>query len=212
MPGGGYLFPSSVEAIALGVPGLSGSSTALSARAVSSHPGKPIGFFGSLLPRWWQASPFLGGWPSCISVTRPKRVRLRYGSRVRRTGLQRRDYSRSLPDCLHGERAIAMVTSFQVTRSVRLFLTHQKHTKSHKKKEIFLTQSRRDRRDLISWNNQKPTHSAFSFKNPLDFINLSLNIKSVFLSDGYFRFCQRGRNHDLYPCFESWGSWCEEPG
>ena len=61
-----------------------------------------------------------------VCVTRPKRVRLRYGSRVRRTGLQRRDYSRTLPDCLHGERAIAMVTSFQVTRSVRLILTHRR--------------------------------------------------------------------------------------
>ncbi|MBN1901962.1 hypothetical protein JW926_11625, partial [Candidatus Sumerlaeota bacterium] len=40
IPGGGYLFPLSVEAIALGVPGLSGSSTVLSAR----------GFNGGIAP------------------------------------------------------------------------------------------------------------------------------------------------------------------
>lgn len=69
-PGRGYLFPLSVEAITFGEAGLSDSSTALSARAVSSHPGKSIRFSGSLLPRWWQASPSSAGWPSCIGVTR----------------------------------------------------------------------------------------------------------------------------------------------
>jgi len=131
---------------------------------------------------------------SHLCVSRPNRVRLRCGSHVR---LSRCfiswDYSLPTPGRLHVNEQLHG-GHFQSTRSARFFWRT------------------RDRRDLISWNNQKPTHSAFSFKNPLDFINLSLNIKSVFLSDGYFRFCQRGRNHDLYPCFESWGSWCEEPG
>lgn len=48
-------------------------------------------------PRRWQASPNLAGWPASISVTRPKRVRLRYGSRLGRPGLRRRDRSRRRP-------------------------------------------------------------------------------------------------------------------
>jgi hypothetical protein len=60
-----------------------------------------------------------------LGVTRPKRVRLRYGSCVRRSGLRPWDYSHQPPDCLHGERASTMATTFQVARSVRLSLTHR---------------------------------------------------------------------------------------
>jgi hypothetical protein len=44
-------------------PGLPGSSTDLSARALLNHPGRPSGCLGSFLHRWWQASPYLEGWP-----------------------------------------------------------------------------------------------------------------------------------------------------
>ena len=43
--------------------GLPGSSTDLSAHALLNHPGRPSRCFRSLLPRRWQASPSLEGWP-----------------------------------------------------------------------------------------------------------------------------------------------------
>jgi len=48
-----------------------------------------------LLPRRWQASPHLAGWPLSLRFTRPIRVHLRYGSRVRLPRLRRLDYSSS---------------------------------------------------------------------------------------------------------------------
>ena len=77
--------------------GLPGSSADLSACAVSFHPGRPAKCTCSLLPLPWQASPLYGGLAASIGVTRPIRVRLRYGSRVRSPGLRRRDYSRRRP-------------------------------------------------------------------------------------------------------------------
>ena len=44
-------------------PGLPGSSTDLSARALLNHPGRPSRCSHSFLPCWWQASPYLEGWP-----------------------------------------------------------------------------------------------------------------------------------------------------
>ena len=59
----------------------------------------------------------LAGWPRSTSVTRPNRVRLRYGSRVRSAGL------RHVPPApLPAERAICRITTFQVIRSARLIL------------------------------------------------------------------------------------------
>jgi hypothetical protein len=77
--------------------GLPGSSADLSACAVPFHPGRPARCSCSLLPLPWQASPLSGGLATSISVTRPNRVRLRYGSRVRSPGLRHRDYSRRRP-------------------------------------------------------------------------------------------------------------------
>ena len=74
-------------------PGLSGSSAFLSLRAVSSHPGEPVGCVQVSLHRQWQASPSLEDWPLPYSVTRPNRVHFHYGSQVRRTGLRLGDYS-----------------------------------------------------------------------------------------------------------------------
>ena len=45
------------------MPGLPGSSADLSARALLNHPGRPSRYLLSFLPRWWQASPSLEGWP-----------------------------------------------------------------------------------------------------------------------------------------------------
>jgi hypothetical protein len=125
-PAGGYVFPPAVEAWGLTQPGLPGSSADLSARAVPNHPGRPGDRFGSLTDRRWQASPSLAGWPPPLSVTRPKRVHLRYGSRVRSAGLRRRGSLRSPPASLPVERAINRATSFQVARSTRLSLAHQR--------------------------------------------------------------------------------------
>jgi hypothetical protein len=77
------------------LPGLPGSSTDLSLRAVPNHPGRSD---GCLLI----ASPPITGFiifgrlATSISVTRPNRVHLRYGSQVRFPGFHQTDYSLSL--------------------------------------------------------------------------------------------------------------------
>jgi hypothetical protein len=76
----------------------------------------------SLLPRRYQASSSLADWPPSISVTRPNRVRLRYGSQVCFPGFHQTDYSAPLRFSYMYERAIYMVNSFQFTRSARLIL------------------------------------------------------------------------------------------
>ena len=67
----------------------------------------------------------LAGWPLSSCVTRPNRVHLRYGSRVRSAGLRPFGLLRGPPAPLPAEREINRVTSFQVTRSARLRLAHQ---------------------------------------------------------------------------------------
>ena len=73
----------------------------------------------------------LAGWPLSSCVTRPNRVHLRYGSRVRSAGLRHRGLLHESPAPLPAEREINRVTSFQVTRSARLSLAHQTHTDGH---------------------------------------------------------------------------------
>ena len=65
------------------------------------------------------------GRPLSSCVTRPNRVHLRYGSRVRSAGLRPFGLLRRPPAPLPAERTINRVTSFQVTRSARLGLAHQ---------------------------------------------------------------------------------------
>jgi len=77
----------------LPAPDLPGCSTSLSLRAVSSHPGEPVGCVQVSLHQQWQASTNPEGWPLPHSVTRPNRVHLRYGSQVRRIGLRLGDCS-----------------------------------------------------------------------------------------------------------------------
>ena len=87
-PAHGYVFPLAVDGLPTTRPGLPGSSTDLSTRAVPYHPGKPDDCTYPLLHRRLQASAPLADWPLPLCVTRPKRVRLRYGSRVCRTRLR----------------------------------------------------------------------------------------------------------------------------
>ncbi len=72
---------------------ISGSFASLFPRAVSSHPGEPVGCIQVPLDRRLQASPNPDDWPLPLCVTRPKRVQFCYGSRVRRTGLRLGDCS-----------------------------------------------------------------------------------------------------------------------
>src|SRR6266403_963121 len=103
------------------LPGLPGASTDLSLRAVPNHPGRSGGYL--LI-----ASPpiagfiILGRLATSTSVTRPNRVRLRYGSQVCIPGFRQTDYSAPLRFSYTYERAIYMVNSFQFTRSARLSL------------------------------------------------------------------------------------------
>ena len=82
-PPQGYAFPSNVGPPWATPPGLPGSSTDRSPRAVPNHPGEPGGCGHPLLHHRWQASSRMAAWPLSVCVTRPNRVRLRYGSRVR---------------------------------------------------------------------------------------------------------------------------------
>jgi len=86
-------------------PGLPGSSTDLSPCAVPNHPGEPDGCSLPLLPRRCQASSRMVDWPLPLYITRPNRVHLCYGSRVRLTRLRQTDCSapRSLGYLLNGQ-------------------------------------------------------------------------------------------------------------
>ena len=78
----------------------------------------------SLLPRRCRASSTSGGLATSTSVTRPNRVRLRYGSQVCFPGFHQPDCSDSLRFRYVYERAIYTMDSFQSTRSARLSLVY----------------------------------------------------------------------------------------
>jgi hypothetical protein len=85
-PPQGYAFPSGVgppHKKSGTTPPLPGSSTDLPPCAAPNHPGEPGGCSHPLLHHRRQASSRMGDWPLSLRVTRPNRVRLRYGSRVR---------------------------------------------------------------------------------------------------------------------------------
>jgi hypothetical protein len=56
------------------------------------------------------------GWSRSTGVTRPNRVHLRYGSRVRSAGLRLHRLLRAPPAPLPAERAISRVPTLQGTR------------------------------------------------------------------------------------------------
>ena len=124
---------------------LSGSSIVLSARALPYHPGWFLGCTRFLLPRGLQTSPSLAGWSPPLCVTRPNRVRFRWahafavqGVHPSRTQvvylvtglLSAQGRPRHGSPRLHAEEAIGMSTSFQVERTVRLILSHQRSPRS----------------------------------------------------------------------------------
>jgi hypothetical protein len=65
------------------------------------------------------------GWSRSTCVTRPNRIHLRYGSRVRSAGLRLHRLLRAPPTPLPAERAISRVPTLQGTRSARLILAHR---------------------------------------------------------------------------------------
>src|ERR1039457_366383 len=109
------------------LPAPPGSSTDLFLRAVPNHPGRSG---ESLLIASPPISGFIpsGGLATFTGVTRPNRVRLRYGSQVCFPGFRQPDYPDSLRFSYMHERAIYMVNSFQFTRSARLSLVYRMNT------------------------------------------------------------------------------------
>ena len=77
--------------------GLPACPTELSLRAVPFHPGGLRRCSQTSLHAGSQASAHPEDWPPSVGVTRPIWVRLRYGSQVRSTELQRGDYSPRRP-------------------------------------------------------------------------------------------------------------------
>src|ERR1019366_8603007 len=122
----GYVFPRAVGG-RLPFPRPAGSprflDCSIPARLSPTTPEGPASAC-SLLPRRCQASSTSGGLATSSSVTRPNRVRLRYGSQVCFPGFHQPDYSDSLRFRYMHERAIYMVNSFQFTRSARLSLVY----------------------------------------------------------------------------------------
>src|ERR1035437_5480610 len=125
----GYVFPFTLAAFAAALAGLPGSSTDLSTRAAPNHPGKPSGCLPVASP---PVSGFIlvGGLAPSVFLSRPNRVHLRCGSRVRPLPMLRQ-MDCSIPRSLGymSEQAIYMVNSFQFTRSARLILAYRQRGK-----------------------------------------------------------------------------------
>ena len=103
---------------------LPGSSADLSTRAVPNHPGRSDSCICLLLHyRSCLASSKSGGLATFVFLSRPNRVHLRYGSRVR---LATPPPPSLEATCLRlrVEQAIYTVNSFQFTRSTRLILAY----------------------------------------------------------------------------------------
>ncbi len=105
---------------------LPGSSTDLSTRAVPNHPGRSDGCSCLLLHHRLSGFVPVGGLATFVFLSRPNRVHLRYGSRVRLPSSPASLLRLTLVR-LHVEQAIYTVNSFQFTRSARLsWLTDRK--------------------------------------------------------------------------------------
>ena len=108
-------------------PGLPGSLTHLSAGAVPNHPGESCRCSCSSLPCRCQASSSPAAWPLPFCVTRPNRVHLRYGSRLRLPRLRHPGCPEMALGRLHGGRAVTMVDSFHSTSWARLAWRTEEH-------------------------------------------------------------------------------------
>ena len=129
-------------ALADPAPGLPGSSANLSTRALPSRPGRPDGCLCSFLPRRWQASPSLEGWPPPYERNEADTGSLSLGltsslSRQAHSPSPRGEALEDRPTThgrlplrgrpqLHAERAIGMSDTFQSDRLTRLILANQR--------------------------------------------------------------------------------------
>src|SRR6516164_1227409 len=111
--------------------GLPGSSADLSTRAVPNHPGRSDGCIRLLLRhRSCLASSKSGGLATFVFLSRPNRVHLRYGSRVRLAS-QPAPLLELAPAWLRVEQAIYTMNSFQFIRSTRLILAYPTNGRRH---------------------------------------------------------------------------------
>lgn len=102
-------------------PGLPGSSTDLSSRAVPKHPGESDDCSYPCFVAGVRLHPKGEDWPlSVLPFHEAESVRFRYGSRVCLPRLRQRDCSLSTLVWLHVRWAIYMVSTSQLTRSARL--------------------------------------------------------------------------------------------
>jgi len=104
--------------------GLPGSSADLFTRAVPNHPGRSASLHMPVASRSvCLASSKSGGLATFVFLSRPNRVHLRYGSRVRLTSPPAPLLELALTR-LRAEQAIYTVNSFHFTRSTRLILAY----------------------------------------------------------------------------------------
>src|SRR5215469_18276990 len=104
--------------------GLPGSSADLCTRAVPNHPGRSVGCTRLLLRhRSCLASSKSEGLATFVFLSRPNRVHLRYGSRVRLASPPV-PLLELAPAWLRVEQAIYTMNSFQFIRSTRLILAY----------------------------------------------------------------------------------------
>jgi hypothetical protein len=130
-PFAGYVFPAQVDLIA-SPRRASQVPRPIFPRALSPiTPGGPMAAYAHFFTIGSGLYLGLEGWSRSTCVTRPNRVHLRYGSRVRSAGLRRHRLLRAPPALLPAERAINRVSTLQDTRSARLALALQTHTDPH---------------------------------------------------------------------------------
>jgi hypothetical protein len=111
--------------------GLPGSSADLPTRAVPNHPGRSDDCIRLLLRhRSCLASSKSGGLATFVFLSRPNRVHLRYGSRVRLASPPAPSLELALAR-LRAEQAIYTMNSFQFIRSTRLILAYPTSGRRH---------------------------------------------------------------------------------
>ena len=123
IPGGSRRAPSSEVTTARS--GLPGPSMDLSTPAVPNHPGEPGHCTYSFLGGRCQASPVPEGWPLSVQVSRGRIGFTCVTADVVASPGFDGTVTRDAAGWLHGERAIPMISTSQLTRSTRLRLAHR---------------------------------------------------------------------------------------